>query len=71
MDKLIAYVKDEGGSMSNFAQTINSMVKCVLLVYVDFWLGSCFHHVFSKTCQYVCNDMNVNLDFWEVNLKAM
>ncbi len=45
LDKLIAYVKDEGRSMSNFAQTINSMVKSVHLVHVALWLGSCFHHV--------------------------
>jgi len=63
-------VKDEGGNMSNFAQTINFMVKCVPLVHVVLWLGSCFCHVFSKTYQYVCNGMNVHLDFQEVNLKA-
>jgi hypothetical protein len=70
LDKLIAYVKDEGYRMPNFAQTINYMVKCVHLVHVALGLGSCFCHVFSKTCQYVCNDMNVDLDFQEVNLKA-
>lgn len=31
--------------MSNFAQTINSMVKSVHLVHVALWFGSCFHHV--------------------------
>ncbi len=48
LNKLIVYVKYEGGSMSNFTQTINFMVKCVPLVHVALWLRSCFCHFLVK-----------------------
>jgi hypothetical protein len=70
LEKLIAYVKDEGGNMSTLARALSSVVSCACLKLAAPWQGFCFGHVFSKTCQYACNDVLVCLGFREVNLKA-
>ncbi len=57
-------------AMSTFARALSFVANCVPLKLVTPWQGSCFGHAFNKTCQYVCNDTNVYIDFWEVNLKA-
>jgi hypothetical protein len=58
LDKLIAYVKDEGGNISNLAWGPTSMVNCGPLALLVPWQGSCFGHDFNKACQYVYNDIN-------------
>jgi hypothetical protein len=70
LDKLITYMKDEGGNLSTLAKVLSFVVSCVLLKLVTPWQGSCFSHAFSKACQYVCNDATICLGFWEVSLKA-
>jgi hypothetical protein len=63
LDKLITYVKDEGGNLSTLARALNFMVKCVSLVLVTPWQGLYFDHVFNKTYRYACNDTNACLGF--------
>jgi hypothetical protein len=70
LDKIITYVKDEGGNLSTLAQALNFVVSCVHVALVAPWQGSCFGHAFNKTCQYVTNDATICSSFWEVNLKA-
>ncbi len=70
LDKLITYVKDEKGNLSTVARTLSSVVSYVPLKFATPQQGSCFGHVFNKTCQYVCNDATICLTFWEVNLEA-
>ncbi len=70
LDKLIAHVKDEGGNLSTLARALSYEVSCAPLKLTTPWQGSCFGHVFSKPCQYACNDATICLGFREVNLKA-
>jgi hypothetical protein len=70
LDKIITYVKDKGGNLSSLARTLSFVVSCAPLKLAIPWQGSCFGHVFNKTCQYVCNDVIICFGFWEVNLKA-
>ncbi len=63
LDKLIAYVKDEGGNLSTLAQACTFVVSCGPLALVVPWQRSCFGHVFNKTCQYFYNDINVYVGF--------
>jgi hypothetical protein len=41
LDKLIAYVKDEGGNLSTFTRALSSMVSCAPLKLAAPWQGSC------------------------------
>jgi hypothetical protein len=61
--KLIAYVKDKGDNLSTLVRAFSSMVSCCPLALVVLWQGSCFRHVFNKTCQYAYNDINVYVRF--------
>jgi hypothetical protein len=47
LNKLIAYVKDEGGNLSTLAQALTLVVNCGLLGLVVLWQGFCFGHVFN------------------------
>jgi hypothetical protein len=70
LDKLFAYVKDEGGNLSTLAQAMSFVVSCVHLVVITPYQGSYFGHVFSKSCQYATNDAIVCSEFQEVSSKA-
>jgi hypothetical protein len=63
LDKLIAYVKDKGGNLSTLAKALNLVVNRVPLKLAIPQQGSCFGHVFSKACQYACNDATICLSF--------
>jgi hypothetical protein len=66
LNKLITCVKDEVGNLSIHAQTLTLIVSCGLLG-LAIWKGSCFGHVFSKLCQYACNDIKIYVGFREVS----
>jgi hypothetical protein len=70
LDKLITYMKDEGGNMSTLAKSLSFVVSCAPLKLVALWQGSCFGHAFSKTCQYACNGATICFCFWEISLKS-
>jgi uncharacterized membrane protein YccF (DUF307 family) len=70
LDKIIAYVKNEGGNLSTLAWTLTFIVSCTLLASVAPWQRSCFGHASSKTCQYATNDATICSSFQELNLKA-
>jgi hypothetical protein len=71
LNKLKAYVKDEGVNLSTLAWALIPMVSWGLLALVVLWHGSCFDHAYSKACQYAYNDINVCVGFWEFSLKAI
>jgi hypothetical protein len=50
LDKLIAYVKDEGGNLSTLVWALIFVVNCGPLALVVPWQGSYFGHAFNKTC---------------------
>ncbi len=70
LEKLVACLKDEGGNLSTLAWALTSIISCNPLALSVPWQGSCFDHVFNKTCQYAYNDTNVCVGFGEVDLKG-
>ncbi len=71
LDKLIAYVEDEGDNLCTLAWILTFFIKFVPFGFTIPWQGSCLCHVFSETWQYACNDTNVCKGFHEVSLKAI
>jgi len=63
-------MKDKGDNLSTLTRALSFVVSSIPLKLAASWQGSCFGHVFSKTCQYACNDAIICLDFWEDSLKA-
>jgi len=41
-DKIIAYVKDEGGNLSTFARALSYVITCAPMALVAPWQGSLF-----------------------------
>jgi hypothetical protein len=70
LDKIIAYVKNEGGNLCTLARAMSFVVSYVPLALVAPLQGSCFGHAFNKTCQYPTNDAIICFGFREVSLKA-
>ncbi len=50
LDKIIAYVKDEGANLNTFTTTLISIVSCFLLLLPQPYNTSCYGHVMSKGC---------------------
>jgi hypothetical protein len=44
LDKIIAYVKDEGGNLSTLTQALNFVVNCAHVAPITPWQVSCFGH---------------------------
>lgn len=63
LDKVIAYVKDEGENSFTLVRTFSFVVKCVLLAIEIPWQGTCFWHAFNKACQYAYNDTKIVIGF--------
>ncbi len=70
LDKVISYVKDEGGNLSILTKIISFMVKCALFAFDTSWQCIQFGHAFNKACQYACNDTKVDVGFQEINFKS-
>ncbi len=49
-NKIITYVKDEGSNLNTLTNALKSIVKCKILDLEESFQGTCFDHVFSKTC---------------------
>jgi hypothetical protein len=50
LDKIIAYVKDEGANLNTFTIALISIVSCVLLLLPQPYTISCYGHAMSKCC---------------------
>jgi hypothetical protein len=50
LDKVIAYVKDEGSNLSTLTSALTSVVTCSPLQLTSSFVGSCFGHAMSKAC---------------------
>ncbi len=50
MEKIVAYVKDEGSNLQTCASVFNSIVSCGNLGSLEPFDGSCFGHELSKVC---------------------
>jgi hypothetical protein len=55
LDKVVAYVKDEGGNLSTLAKVFTFVVTCMPFALATPWQVSCFGRGFNKACQYACH----------------
>ncbi len=69
LNKVIAYVKDEGSNLASLIITLTSIVSCSILKLVFPFIGSCFGHGMSKVAQFAINETKVCVGMMEVNLK--
>jgi hypothetical protein len=54
LDKIIAYVKDEGGNLSTLARALSYVVNCAPMALVVPWQGSLFGSCFQESMP-LCN----------------
>jgi hypothetical protein len=59
LNKVIAYVKDEGANLNTLTTKLTSIVSCVPLQLPQPYTTICYGHAISKCCQYVINDRKV------------
>jgi hypothetical protein len=71
LDKIIAYVKDEGSNLNTLIFALTSIVSCFNLQQACPFVGSCFGHAMSKANQYLTNKNNVCVGFSKVSLKEV
>jgi len=70
-NKIITYVKDEGGNSNTLIVALTSIVNCDWLQLDTPYLRTCFGHVMSKACQYAINHDQVCNGIHELNLKGV
>ncbi len=68
--KIIIYVKDEGVNLNAITMVLKTIINCDILGVEESFNGTCFGHVFSKTCQYATTEKKVckNLKFVSIKL---
>ncbi len=59
LDKIIAYVKDEGSNLNTLINALKSVVSYSPFQLPTPFMGSCFGYVMSKVAQYTINDVEV------------
>ncbi len=69
LNKVIAYVKGERLNLSTLTLTLKNVVTCFVFQLSNPFMGSCFGHAMSKTCQYAYDDFNVCARFLIMSLK--
>jgi len=69
LDKVIAYVKDEGFNLNILIFALTYIVSRFALQLTCQFVGSCFGHAMSKVAQYATNNNKVYVHFSEVNFK--
>jgi hypothetical protein len=69
LDKVIAYIKDEGNNLVPFTIVLTLVVSFSTSKLVSPFIGSCFGHAMSKAAQYATNETEVCVGMTEVNLK--
>jgi hypothetical protein len=53
INKILAYVKDEGANLQFCATIFTFVVLCKTLGMLELFHGSCFGHALCKVCKYV------------------
>jgi hypothetical protein len=59
LDKVIAYVKDEGANLNTLIIRLTSIISCVPLQLSQPHVAIYYGHAMSKCCQYATNDLKV------------
>ncbi len=67
----IAYVKDEGSNLITMITILKSTIKCEVLGLNESFEGTCFGHVFFKTCQFVTTNEKFCKKFQFIFIKYM
>lgn len=67
--RIIAYVKDEGGSLDIITSALASVASCEVLEMDVPYAGACFGHAFSKCCEHATDNSKVCAGFRAVSLK--
>jgi hypothetical protein len=68
--KIIAYIKDEGSNLNAMTIILYVVVNCESFGLEESFQGTCFGHVFSKTCKYGTTNKNVCKDLKYVSVKS-
>jgi hypothetical protein len=63
LDKIIAYVKDEGSNLSTLTLALTHVVTCSPLQSTSSFVGSCFGHAMSKVCNMLLMIPRYVMDF--------
>ncbi len=69
LDKVIAYVKDEGANLNTFTITLSRIISCVPLLWPQPYVTSCYEYAMSKCCQYPINHLKVWHGMKEASIK--
>jgi hypothetical protein len=69
--KIIVYVKDEGSNLNAMIIALKVVVNCESLGLEENFQGTCFGHVFSKTCQYGTIKEKMCKDLKYVSIKSV
>jgi hypothetical protein len=59
LDKVTAYVKDEGANLNTLIIRLTSIISCVPLQLPQPHVAICYGHAMLKCCQYATNDLKV------------
>ncbi len=63
LDKVIAYIKDEGFNLSTLTSTLIFVVSCYFFQLTYPFVRSCFDHDVSKVAWYVINHIKISTEF--------
>jgi hypothetical protein len=69
LDKVIAYVKNEGFNLNILISTLTYIVSYFAFQLACQFVGSSFGHAMSKVAQYATNNNKVYVHFKKVSLK--
>jgi hypothetical protein len=69
--KIIVYVKDEGSNLNAMTIALKVVMNNEFFGLEKSFQGTCFKHVFSKTCQYGTTKEKVCKDLKYVSIKSI
>lgn len=69
LDKVIAYVKDEGANLNTFTITLSNIISRVPLLLPQPYVTSCYEYAMSKCCQYAINHLKMWRGMKEASIK--
>jgi hypothetical protein len=71
LDKVIAYVKNEGFDLSALTFALMYVIYCSTIQLACPFVGSCFKHAMSMATQYVIDDVKICVEYSKVSLKIV
>jgi hypothetical protein len=68
--KIIVYVKNEGVNVDAMTMAFKIVINCDILGLEESFNGTCFGHVFSKTCQYAIIEEKICKNLKFISIKS-